>query len=59
MSDIFEEVEEEVRKDQMAELWRRYGLLVWIAGFAIIAAVAFNEWRGAQQARAPRHPEGD
>ncbi len=52
MSDIFEEVEEEVRKDQMAELWRKYGLLVWIAGIAIIAAVAFNEWRGVQQARA-------
>lgn len=51
MSDIFEEVEEEVRKDRVAELWRKYGLFVWLAGFAIVAAVAFNEWRMTQQAR--------
>lgn len=52
MSDIFEEVEEEVRKDRLAGLWRRYGILVWLLAGALVLAVAFNEYRQAQQAEA-------
>lgn len=44
MSDIFEEVEEEVRKDKLSELWRRYGFLVWLAALGIVGYVAFTEW---------------
>ena len=50
MSDIFEEVEEEVRKDRLAELWRKYGILVWLLAAAIVLAVAFNEFRQAREA---------
>ncbi|MEM9739118.1 MAG: tetratricopeptide repeat protein [Pseudomonadota bacterium] len=48
MSDIFEEVEEEVRKDRLGELWARYGWIVWLAAILIIGFVAFSEWRGGQ-----------
>lgn len=52
MSDIFEEVEEEVRKDRLAGLWRRYGILVWLLAGAIVAAVAFNEYQQAREGEA-------
>lgn len=48
MSDIFEEVEEEVRKDKLGELWRRFGWIVWLTALAIVGFVAFSEWRSAQ-----------
>lgn len=48
MSDIFEEVEEEVRKDRLGELWKRYGWIVWLAAIAIVGFVAFSEWRSGQ-----------
>ncbi|MEM1151102.1 MAG: tetratricopeptide repeat protein [Pseudomonadota bacterium] len=48
MSDIFEEVEEEVRKDKLGEVWRRYGWIVWLSALAIVGFVAFSEWRSAQ-----------
>lgn len=44
MSDIFEEVEEEVRKDKLSEVWRRYGFLVWLAALGIVGYVAYSEW---------------
>lgn len=52
MSDIFEEVEEEVRKDRLAELWRRYGIIVWLLAGALVLGVAFHEYRQARQADA-------
>lgn len=44
MSDIFEEVEEEVRKDRMTQLWRRYGWIAWILAIGVVGAVALNEF---------------
>lgn len=52
MSDIFEEVEESVRKDKVAEWWSKWGILVWLLGFAIIAAVAYMEWNNTREAKA-------
>jgi hypothetical protein len=40
MSDIFREVDEDVRRDKYAQLWKRYGNLVAGAAFLAVAAVA-------------------
>ncbi len=40
MSDIFSEVDEEVRKDKSVELWNRYGKYVIAGSILIVAATA-------------------
>ncbi|MEO0389584.1 MAG: hypothetical protein AAF218_01450 [Pseudomonadota bacterium] len=48
-SDSFiEEVTEEVRRDQMIALARRYGWILAAVVIAIIGAVGFSEWRSSQ-----------
>ena len=44
MSDLFHEVDEEVRREQLKKLWERYGNLVIAAAMLVIAAV--GGWRG-------------
>jgi hypothetical protein len=44
VSDIFTEVDEEVRREQLKKLWERYGNYVVAAAFLVVAAVA--AWRG-------------
>jgi hypothetical protein len=44
VSDIFTEVDEEVRREELAKLWKKYGNLIYVAVFLVIAAVA--AWRG-------------
>lgn len=44
MSDIFHEVDEEVRREQLKKLWERYGNLFLAAAVLIVLAVA--GWRG-------------
>jgi hypothetical protein len=46
VSDIFREVDEEVRREQMKRLWDRYGLLIVAA--AVLVVVAVGAWRGYQ-----------
>ena len=43
MSDIFREVDEEVRRDKAAEFWKKHGNLLIAGAVAIVAAVA--AWR--------------
>lgn len=46
MSDIFREVEEEVRRERYAELWKRYGDFVIAAiALVVLAAAGFQLWR--------------
>ena len=44
MSDIFEEVDEEVRREQLRKLWDKYSLLVYVLAALIVLSVA--GWRG-------------
>lgn len=44
MSDIFREVDEEVRRERLEKLWQRYGGL--IIAVAVLFVVAIGGWRG-------------
>jgi hypothetical protein len=44
VSDIFQEVDEEVRRERLEQLWKRYGNLIIAAAFVILAGV--GAWRG-------------
>ena len=44
MADIFQEVDEEVRREQLKKLWQRYGNYI-IAGCVVVVA-AVGAWRG-------------
>ena len=51
MSDIFREVDEDVRKDQLTALWKKYGVLVIAAALALVvgtgASVAWREYQAS------------
>ncbi len=44
MSDIFQEVDEEVRREKLKQLWERYSNLIVAAALAVVLAV--GGWRG-------------
>ncbi|HVZ53264.1 MAG TPA: tetratricopeptide repeat protein [Pseudolabrys sp.] len=44
MSDIFHEVDEEVRRERLRQLWERYSLL--IVAFAVLVVAAIAAWQG-------------
>jgi hypothetical protein len=44
VADIFQEVDEEVRREQLHKLWQRYGNLLIAACFLVVAGV--GAWRG-------------
>lgn len=44
MSDIFREVEEDVRREQLKKLWDRYGIIV--VGVALLIVLGTAGWRG-------------
>jgi len=46
VSDIFDEVDEEVRREQIKKFWERYGNLV--VAFAVLIVVGVAGWRGYQ-----------
>jgi len=54
LSDIFREVDEEVRREQLMKLWQRYGALIIAVCVVVIAAVggwrAYEWWEGKKAA---------
>src|SRR5258705_13155680 len=44
VSDIFQEVDEEVRREQLKKLWDRYG--AYFIALAVLVVVAVRAWRG-------------
>ena len=55
MSELFDEVDEEVRRDQLKKLWNRYSLYIIAAMILIVAAV--GGWRGYQYLEAKKAAE--
>ncbi len=55
MSELFDEVNEEVRRDQLKKLWEQYSLFIVAAALLIIAAV--GGWRGYEYLEAKKAAE--
>ncbi len=55
MSELFDEVDEEVRRDQLKKLWEQYSIYIIAAAILIVAAVA--GWRGYQYLEAKKAAE--
>jgi hypothetical protein len=55
VSELFDEVDEEVRRDQLKKLWDRYSIYIVAAALLIIAAV--GGWRGYQYLEAKKAAE--
>ena len=52
MSDIFREVDEDLRRDRMERLYKRYGGVVLAAALAIVAGTGgYTAWRNWQQSQ--------
>jgi hypothetical protein len=55
VSELFDEVDEEVRREQLKKLWDKYSLYIIAAAILIIAAV--GGWRGYQYLEAKKAAE--
>ena len=44
MADIFNEIDEDIRRERLAQLWKRYGPYVVAAGIVMLACI--GAWRG-------------
>ena len=55
MSELFDEVDDEVRREQLKKLWDRYSIYIIAAALLIIAAVA--GWRGYEYLEAQKAAE--
>jgi hypothetical protein len=55
VSELFNEVDEEVRRDQLKKLWDRYSIFIVAGAILIIAAV--GGWRGYQYLEAKKAAE--
>ena len=55
MSELFDEVDEEVRRDQLKKLWDRYS--IYIIALAVLIVAAVGGWRGYQYLEAKKAAE--
>jgi hypothetical protein len=55
VSELFDEVDEDVRRDQLKKLWEQYSIYIVAGAFLIIAAV--GGWRGYQYLEAKKATE--
>jgi len=55
VTDIFHEVDEEVRREQLKKLWQRYGNYIIAGGLLVVVGVA--GWRGYEWLEAKRAAE--
>lgn len=55
MSELFDEVDEDVRRDQLKRLWDRYSIYIVAGALLIVAAV--GGWRGYQYVEAKKAAE--
>ncbi len=52
MSELFDEVDEEVRREQLKKLWDKYS--IYIIGAALLVIAAIGGWRGYQYLEAKK-----
>ena len=58
MSDVFQEVDEELRRDRAAEIWKRYGnYLIGAALAIVVGTAAFVAWRDYERRQAAEQGE--
>ena len=55
MSELFDEVDEEVRREQLKKLWDRYSL--YIVALALLVIAGVGGWRGYQYLEAKKAAE--
>jgi hypothetical protein len=55
VADIFQEVDEEVRREQLKKLWQRYGN--YVVAVCIVVVVAVGGWRGYEWWQSKRAAE--
>ena len=55
MSELFDEIDEDVRRDQLKKIWDKYSILIIAGALLIIAAV--GGWRGYQYLEAKKAAE--
>ena len=55
MSELFDEVNEDVRREQLKKLWDQYSIYIVAAAFLVVAAV--GGWRGYQYLEAKKAAE--
>lgn len=55
MSDIFHEVDEEVRREQLKKLWDRYG--IFVIALAVLVVAGIGGWRGYEYWEAKKAAE--
>jgi hypothetical protein len=55
VSELFDEVDEDVRRDQLKKLWERYSIYIVAAAILIVASV--GGWRGYQYLEAKKAAE--
>ncbi|HWZ37393.1 MAG TPA: tetratricopeptide repeat protein [Bradyrhizobium sp.] len=55
MSELFDEVDEEVRRDQLKKLWDKYS--IYIIALAVLVVAAVGGWRGYQYVEARKAAE--
>lgn len=56
MTDIFQEVEEEVRRERLEKLWKRYApLIIGVAVLLVVITAAITGWRAYQQRERAAH----
>ena len=53
MADIFQEIDEDIRRDRFADLWKKYGVFVIAGCIALVIGtagwVAYREWRESER----------
>ena len=52
VADIFREVDEELRRENLEKLWKRYGkIIIAVAAVVVLAMAGFQGWRAYDQQR--------
>ncbi|MEM9225236.1 MAG: hypothetical protein AAGA24_01895 [Pseudomonadota bacterium] len=59
MADIFDEVEEGLRKDGLSAAWDKYGFLAYIGAAVLVGGVALNEYLNYQSSETVERRSGE